>query len=224
MGIVNDLVDPYYRSRAKNKIKALEAKIESYKIQCEIYEEEIDQLNNAKVFSLKVVKDMEIYINSIANKPKELVGVIVTPDSEKLDFESDLNSEWKEYKHGRRKSIFAAVGLMASMFFLPAAVLTVPMSISSLKNEKKNNMKVIHECEVKMGKIDKELKKIQNSSSEIVTEKEFLVIYSNSIKESMDKLEKTGIRDYSQFSIEQKNDLGTLVNSTKTLIKRLDGR
>ena len=67
MGIVNDLVDPYYRSRAKNKIKALEAKIESYKIQCEIYEEEIDQLNNAKVFSLKVVKDMEIYINSIGD-------------------------------------------------------------------------------------------------------------------------------------------------------------
>lgn len=224
MGNVHDLIDPYYRQRAKKKIKALENRVEVYETQCEIYEEEIDKLNDAKVFSLKVIKDIEIYINSIANKPKEFEGIIVTPDIEEIDFESDLKSERKRYKKGQRKVVLAAVGTVASAFFLPAAVLTVPVLIVSAKNEKKNNQKVIHECEVKMGKIDKELRKIQSISSETITEQEFLVAYSNNIKESMSKLEKTGIRNYSQFSAEQKSDLGALINSTKTLIKRLDGR
>ena len=73
-------------------------------------------------------------------------------------------------------------------------------------------------------KLHKLMKRLQKSSTETVTEQEFLIVYSNNVRESMLKLKKTGITDYLKFSIEQKSDLGALVNSTNTLIRRIDNR
>lgn len=96
--------------------------------------------------------------------------------------------------------------------------------IISGKNEKKNNLSVIEDCNKKLEQIELEMKRLQKSSTETVTEQEFLIVYSNNVRESMLKLKKTGITDYLKFSIEQKSDLGALVNSTNTLIRRIDNR
>lgn len=219
-----DLYDTGYRYRAKRKIQELEKVVELYKSQYDIYEAEIDELNNAKVFSLKVIKNIEKYVNSIANKPKELNGVIVTPNIEQAKYESEINYEKKKYKKGVGKSVtIGALGIV-SVAFLPTAIISVPAMFEAANKEKKNNLKIIDECNEKIKMIDKEIKKIQSFSSENVTEQEFLIIYSNNVKELMTKLEKTGIYDYFKFSNEQKSDLGALVNSTKMLIRRLDGR
>ena len=55
MSIVDDVLDPDYRSRAKKKIKELEQIVEDYKRQYKTYETIIDELNEAKVISLKTI-------------------------------------------------------------------------------------------------------------------------------------------------------------------------
>lgn len=224
MSIVDDVLDPDYRSRAKKKIKELEQIVEDYKRQYKTYETIIDEINEAKVISLKTINEVKEFINSIANKPKELDGVIVTPNIEQSDYEKDIKKENKKYKKGVNGSYFAGAMGIVSVLFLPAALLSVPAMIISGKNEKKNNLSVIEDCNKKLEQIELEMKRLQKSSTETVTEQEFLIVYSNNVRESMLKLKKTGITDYLKFSIEQKSDLGALVNSTNTLIRRIDNR
>lgn len=224
MSIVDDVLDPDYRSRAKKKIKELEQIVEDYKRQYKTYETIIDEINEAKVISLKTINEVKEFINSIANKPKELDGVIVTPNIEQSDYEKDIKKENKKYKKGVNGSYFAGAMGIVSVLFLPAALLSVPAMIISGKNEKKNNLSVIEDCNKKLEQIELEKKRLQKSSTETVTEQEFLIVYSNNVRESMLKLKKTGITDYLKFSIEQKSDLGALVNSTNTLIRRIDNR
>lgn len=224
MSYVDDFLDPYYRSRAKKKIKELEQIVENYKRQYKTYETTIDEINEAKVISLKTIREVEEFINSIANKPKDMEGVIVTPDIEQCDFAEDIKAEGKKYKKGVNGSMFAGALGIASAVFLPVALLSVPAMVFSGKNEKKNNISVIEDCDKKIEQIDLEMKRLQKSSSETVTEQEFLIVYSNNVRELMLKLKKTGNTDYLNFSIEQKSDLGALVNSTKTLIRRIDNR
>ena len=224
MSIVDDVLDPDYRSRAKKKIKELEQIVEDYKRQYKTYETIIDEINEAKVISLKTINEVKEFINSIANKPKELDGVIVTPNIEQSDYEKDIKKENKKYKKGVNGSYFAEAMGIVSVLFLPAALLSVPAMIISGKNEKKNNLSVIEDCNKKLEQIELEMKRLQKSSTETVTEQEFLIVYSNNVRESMLKLKKTGITDYLKFSIEQKSDLGALVNSTNTLIRRIDNR
>ena len=224
MSIVDDVLDPDYRSRAKKKIKELEQIVEDYKRQYKTYETTIDEINEAKVISLKTINEVKEFINSIANKPKELDGVIVTPNIEQSDYEKDIKKENEKYKKGVNGSYFAGAMGIVSVLFLPAALLSVPAMIISGKNEKKNNLSVIEDCNKKLEQIELEMKRLQKSSTETVTEQEFLIVYSNNVRESMLKLKKTGITDYLKFSIEQKSDLGALVNSTNTLIRRIDNR
>lgn len=224
MGLVDDVLDPGYRSRAKKKIKELEQIVEDYKRQYKTYETTIDEINEAKVISLKTIKEVKEFINSIANKPKELDGVIVTPNIEHADYDEDIKEEDKKYKKGVNGSYLAGAMGVASVFFLPAALLSVPAMIISGKNEKKNNISIIEDCNEKIEQIELEMKRLQKTSSETVTEQEFLIVYSNNVKEAMLKLKKTGITDYLKFSVEQKSDLGALVNSTNTLIRRIDNR
>ena len=224
MSIVDDVLDPDYRSRAKKKIKELEQIVEDYKRQYKTYETIIDEINEAKVISLKTINEVKEFINSIANKPKELDGVIVTPNIEQSDYDKDIKKENKKYKKGVNGSYFAGAMGIVSVLFLPAALLSVPAMIISGKNEKKNNLSVIEDCNKKLEQIELEMKRLQKSSTETVTEQEFLIVYSNNVRESMLKLKKTGITDYLKFSIEQKSDLGALVNSTNTLIRRIDNR
>lgn len=107
MSIVDDVLDPDYRSRAKKKIKELEQIVEDYKRQYKTYETIIDEINEAKVISLKTINEVKEFINSIANKPKELDGVIVTPNIEQSDYEKDIKKENKKYKKGVNGSYFA---------------------------------------------------------------------------------------------------------------------
>ena len=224
MSSINDIIDPGYRHRAKMAIKEVEKIVDNYKWQYKKYKNVIDEINEAKVIALKTIKEAERFINSIANKSKDLEGVIVTPNLEQRNYEEDIKAESKKYKKGVTKTMLAGVLGIASIAFLPATVLSLPIAIFSSKNETKNNKQIIDECAKKIETINLEMARIQKSSSETVTEKEFLIIYSNNVKEQMLKLKETGITDYLKFSTEQKSDLGALVNAVKTLIKRIDSR
>lgn len=224
MGLLEDWTDTGYRNRAKKKIRELESIIEVYKSQYSIYEAEIDELNNAKVASLKVIEKIEKYINSIANKPKELSGVIVTPDIAQENYGALIKEEKGKLNKNVGRTVAASMLGFASVAFLPLAVVSLPTMLAAAKKEKQENLKIIEDCNKKIGMIEKELKKLQSTSSETISEQEFLTVYSNNVNQLMLKLKATGIKDYLKFSEEQKSDLGALINSTKTLIRRLDGR
>lgn len=224
MGKLEDFLDPGYRDRAKRKIRELEDIADKYKALCSTYASEIDELNNAKVVSSKVVDAVKEYINLIANKPKEIGSVLVTPDIKQVNYESDIETEKMKYNRGVKTSKAAGVLGIISVAYLPAAIVSVPAIWVIGKKEKKNNLKVIEECNQKIAAILKEIEKIQSVSLGIVTEQEFLIVYSNNIKALLNKMKKSGVYDYSKISDEQKSDLGALINSTKTLIRRLDGR
>lgn len=224
MGMLEDFLDPGYRDRAKRKIRELEDIADRYRALYSTYESEIDELNNAKVVSAKVIDAVKEYINSIANKPKEIDSVLVTPDIEQANYESDIETEKMKYNRGVKTSKAAGVLGLISVVYLPAAIVSIPVMWVTGKKEKKNNLKIIDECNQKIAAIMKETDKIQSVSHEIVTEQEFLIVYSNNIKALMNKMKTSGVYDYSKISDEQKSDLGALINSTKTLIRRLDGR
>ena len=95
---------------------------------------------------------------------------------------------------------------------------------ATINKEKKNNKQVIEDCEKKIKQIKLEMEKLQKTAAETVTEQEFLVVFSNNVSLLLSKLKATGITNYLMFSVEQKSDLGALVNSTKTLIRRIDKR
>lgn len=222
--LIDDWTDPNYRSRAKKKIQELESIIKVYKSYYKAYETEIDELNNAKIVSLKVIKKIEKYVNTIANKPKELEGVVVTPNIDQENYDSEIKKEKKKLNKNINRTVGAGILGISTVAFLPLAVISVPSMIIAAKKEKQENLNIIDDCNTKIIIIEKELKKIQSFSSETLKEQDFLIEYSSNIDDLLSKMEKTGINDYLKFSEEQKSDLGALINSAKALIKRLDGR
>lgn len=135
--MLEDFLDPGYRDRAKRKIRELEDIADRYRALYSTYESEIDDLNNAKVVSAKVIDAVKEYINSIANKPKEIDSVLVTPDIEQANYESDIETEKMKYNRGVKTSKAAGVLGLISVVYLPAAIVSIPAMWVTGKKEKR---------------------------------------------------------------------------------------
>ena len=213
------------RTKAKKKIRELERKIEEYKALYEDYQVDIDEIDKAKTYAYTACKEVKDYIDSLANKPKEIDTIILTQKYELENFDGHVNLEKRSLKKNiDRNSRTVILNGAASVLFLPYALIGLPVMIHSAKKEDKNNEKVIKDCEEKIKEINREIHKIRTGSNEVLSEYEFLITYSDNLKSAVQKLKSTGIQNYLEFSIEEKGELGALVNSLQALINRIGAK
>ncbi len=224
MQTFEDFLDPSYQNRAKKKVKELERIGEQYKSFYKAYQKEIDELNSAKVVAVKTITDIEVFINKIANKPKNLEGVVVTPEIGSIDYDSEVASIRKNNDKGVKRTKLIGLLLTAgALVSLPLAVLAIPVTHIVGEKGTAERKKTIRECDEKIEKINREIEKIKRISAETMTEREFLIVYSESLSKHKKRLEEWNVLDYIKMTDEQRENLGVLVNSTVTLIKRLKG-
>ena len=146
LGAVNKKTDITYSLRAQKSIEELQRLYDEYKSLYNEYQDWIDELNNAKVYALKVLDGVKKYINFLTNTPKEFDIDILTPEEDISfsDIQDTLSRSEEKMRKDKRSSVVSALALSISILLLPAAsVITIPLASESAFSSKRHNKKII---------------------------------------------------------------------------------
>ena len=119
----------------KQALADLEEANEKYEKDYKLTIKRIEQLHNEKLNSLKLIKNIETYFNSLSNKPKELIDAINETKLNYTNFESEINTLEIESKKAEKISgslagagVAAGVGVAA---FGPSTAMAVAMTFGT---------------------------------------------------------------------------------------------
>lgn len=222
---MSGFLDPKDHYKVKLKMKELDNLITQYNKIYKIATDEIESIYKAKIYAVSIIEEVRDYINTLANTPKEYKDIVFSPNIDSHNY----RTTYDEMKKSKRKKdtinycVVATFGV-AAMLGGPIAWGTFLVTIGVTgKKEKKNNEITIEKIDAEINKIHKEIANLYSKDNDFISEKDYIYKHASFIKKKLSKIQHTGIKNYTQFSNDQKISLCDIFANVEELVKRLDG-
>lgn len=211
----------------KEALKALERANEAYSNQYKKTIDNAEKLHNLKEQSVQILKSVEDYYNSLANKPRQFMGIISILSERRKKFDKEVNDiNWEGKKSDHLGKRIAGIGFLTGFgqALIPLA-LTGPIGWTiggaTILLANKNNKEVAHKAEIKTREIKEETFKIEKFDTKICAEKSVIASLNSGIRLNLSSLSYLP-KDYLKFTYSNKDLLAQMINSAEALSKRVE--